>query len=225
VNSRGPLISSAQVKAADALAHERFGIAIDWLMEAAGWHVARFCEGRTVVACGVGNNAGDGLAAARHLHRWGRLASVACVDQGRLRGPAEQELNALRKLGIDVTGTLLFEGAEVVLDAIFGTGISRAPEGNFAAWIEAINSSGASVVSVDVPSGLDADSGVAYAPSVQAHTTVTLGLPKPGLSLADGPRLAGQVWVADIGMPLEVYSELGMEVPQTLFSAQDRFRL
>ena len=220
-----PTLSSAQVKAADALAHERFGIAIDWLMEAAGWQLARSCEGRTVVACGVGNNAGDGLAAARHLHRWGRLASVACVDQGRLRGPAEQELRALRKLGIDVTGTLLFEGAEVVLDAIFGTGISRAPEGNFAAWIEAINSSGARVVSVDVPSGLDADSGVAYAPSVQAQTTVTLGLPKAGLWLADGPRLAGEVWVADIGMPLEVYAELGFEVPQTLFSAQDRFRL
>jgi len=224
-SSARPTLSSAQVKAADALAHERFGIAIDWLMEAAGWQLARFCEGRTVVACGVGNNAGDGLAAARHLHRWGRLASVACVDQGRLRGPAQQELHALRKLGIDVTGTLLFEGAEVVLDAIFGTGISRAPEGNFAAWIEAINSSGARVVSVDVPSGLDADSGVAYAPSVQAHTTVTLGLPKAGLSLADGPRLAGEVWVADIGMPLEVYAELGIEVPQALFVAQDRFRL
>ena len=131
----------------------------------------------------------------------------------------------MRKLGIDVTGTLLFEGAEVVLDAIFGTGISRAPEGNFAAWIEAINSSGARVVSVDVPSGLDADTGVAYAPSVQAHTTVTLGLAKTGLMSADGPRLAGEVWLADIGMPLEVYAELGIEVSPLLFSAQDRFRL
>ena len=225
MNSRGPLINSAQVKAADALAHERFGIATDWLMEAAGWQLARFCEGRTVVACGVGNNAGDGLAAARHLHRWGRLASVACVDAGRLHGPAEKELHALRKLGVDVTGTLLFEDAEVVLDAIFGTGISRAPEGNFAAWIEAINVSGTRVVSVDVPSGLDADSGVAYAPSVQAQTTVTLGLPKAGLTRADGPRLAGEIWVADIGMPLEVYAELGIEVPLTLFSTGDRFRL
>ncbi len=179
MNSRGPLISSAQVKAADALAHERFGIATDWLMEAAGWQLARFCNGGTVVACGVGNNAGDGLAAARHLLRWGRLASVACVDAGRLHGPAEKELQALRKLG----------------------------------------------VSVDVPSGLDSDTGVAYAPSVQAHTTVTLGLPKAGLTSADGPRLAGEVWVADIGMPFEVYAELGIVVPPTLFSAQDRFRL
>jgi len=220
-----PTLSSAQVKAADALAHDGFGIAIDWLMEAAGWQLARSCTGRTVVACGVGNNAGDGLAAARHLHRWGRLASVACVDAGRLHGPADKELDALRKLGVDVTETLLFEDADVVLDAIFGTGISRAPAGNFAAWIEAINASGTQVVSVDVPSGLDADSGAAYAPSVQAHTTVTLGLPKAGLTQADGPRLAGEVWVADIGMPLEVYAELGIEVPHRLFSTGDRFRL
>jgi ADP-dependent NAD(P)H-hydrate dehydratase / NAD(P)H-hydrate epimerase len=220
-----PTLSSAQVKAADALANERFGISVEWLMEAAGWQVARFCKGRTVVACGVGNNAGDGLAAARHLHRWGRLASVACIDAGRLRGPAERELDALRKLGVDVTGTLLFEGAEVVLDAIFGTGISRAPQGNFSAWIDAINASGAQVVSIDVPSGLDSDTGVAYAPSVQAHTTVTLGLPKAGLTKGYGPRLAGEVWVADIGMPFEVYAALGIEMPAALFSADERFRL
>jgi NAD(P)H-hydrate epimerase len=220
-----PTLSSANVKAADALAHERFGIEVDWLMEAAGWQVARFCQGRTVVACGVGNNAGDGLAAARHLHRWGRLASVACVDPGRLRGPAEKELHALRKVGVDVTETLLFEDADVVLDAIFGTGISRSPEGSFAVWIDAINDSGAKVISVDVPSGLDADTGVAYAPCVQAHTTITLGLPKSGLMKNDGPRLAGEVWVADIGMPLEVYAELGIDVPSTLFAAHERFRL
>jgi NAD(P)H-hydrate epimerase len=220
-----PAISSAQVKAADALAHERFGIQVDWLMEAAGWQVARFCQGRTAVACGVGNNAGDGLAAARHLHRWGRLASVACVDAGRLRGPAAQELEALRRLGVEVTGTLLFKDAQFVLDAIFGTGLSRAPEGNFAAWIDAINASGASVVAIDVPSGLDADTGVAYAPVVKAHTTVTLGLPKTGLLRADGPTYGGEVWVADIGMPFEVYAALGIEVPPALFSTHDRFRL
>ncbi|TMC96744.1 MAG: NAD(P)H-hydrate epimerase [Chloroflexi bacterium] len=220
-----PTLSSANVKEADSLAHERFGIEVDWLMEAAGWQLARFCQGRTVVACGIGNNAGDGLAVARHLHRWGRLASVACLDAGRLRGPAAKELEALRKLGVDVTGTLLFESAEVVLDAIFGTGISRAPEGNFATWIDAINDCEAHVISVDVPSGLDADTGVAYAPTVKARTTVTLGLPKAGLVRADGPRLAGEVWVADIGMPLEVYAELGIDVPSTLFAAADRFRL
>ncbi|TAN31956.1 NAD(P)H-hydrate epimerase [bacterium] len=220
-----PALSSRQVKEVDALAWERFGISVDWLMEAAGWQVARSCPVPAAVVCGVGNNAGDGLAAARHLHRWGRLASVCCVDTGRLREAAGRELESLRRIGVAVSGELRLDGAEMVVDAIFGTGLSRPPEGRFAACIEAINASGLPVLAVDLPSGLDADSGVAYAPTVKASTTVTLGLPKPGLLKGDGPGLAGEVWVADIGVPFEAYAALGLDVPPHLFSAQDRVRL
>lgn len=124
-----------------------------------------------------------------------------------------------------MAGRLELGGADLVLDAIFGTGLSRAPEDTFAEWIEAINESGARVVAVDLPSGLDADSGVAYAPTVYADMTVTLGLPKAGLLKGDGPRASGEVWVADIGMPLEVYRALGIDVPAGLFSTHDNFRL
>lgn len=220
-----PYLGSAQVKEVDALAQERFGIAVDWLMESAGWQVARFCTELTAVVCGAGNNAGDGLAAARHLHRWGRLASVSCAAPERLRGPAARELDALRRIGVEVSAELDLAPARMVADAIFGTGLSRAPEGRFAEWIEAINASGLPVVAVDLPSGLDADSGVAYAPAVRATTTVTLGLPKAGLATADGPRLAGEVWVADIGVPFEAYRALGIEVPPDLFSRSRTFRL
>jgi hydroxyethylthiazole kinase-like uncharacterized protein yjeF len=208
-----PRLTSAQVKEVDALTAERFGISVEWLMEAAGWQVARFCGQRAAVVCGVGNNAGDGLAAARHLHRWARLASVCCVDASRLRGAAARELEALHRLGIDVSGELVLGDAEVVVDAIFGTGLSRAPEGKFAEWIEAINASGKPVIAVDVPSGLDADSGVAYAPTVRADVTITLGLPKPGLA-----KLAGRVLVADIGVPDEAYAALGIDVPAGMFA-------
>lgn len=218
-------MTSLQVKEIDALAQERFGISVEWLMEAAGWQVARFCQEATTVVCGVGNNAGDGLAAARHLHRWGRLASVCCVDPQRLRGAAAQELEVLRRVGVEISTDLRLEGAEVVVDAIFGTGLSRHPEGTFANWIEAINSSRLRVIAVDVPSGLDADSGVAYAPCVRAQTTVTLGLPKPDLLAGDGPRVAGEVWVADIGMPFEAYAMVGLAVSPHLFSTGDRVRL
>ena len=207
------------------MAQERFGIPVDWLMEAAGWQAARFCRGRTAVVCGVGNNAGDGFAAARHLHRWGKLVSVSCVDAGRLRGATLRQRDALAKVGIDVSGELKLEGAEVVLDALFGTGLSRAPEGKFAAWIEAINDSRSRVIAVDLPSGLDADSGVAYAPTVRANTTVTLGLAKPGLLEGDGPRVAGEIWVADIGVPFEAYAAIGIEVPHNLFGENDSVRL
>ena len=215
-----PRLSSSQVKQVDALCEERFGIGTDWLMEAAGWQVARFCGQRAAVVCGVGNNAGDGLAAARHLHRWGRLASVSCVDASRLRGAAGRELEALRKLGVAVSGELVLGEAEVVVDAIFGTGLSRAPEGKFAEWIESINASGKRVIAVDVPSGLDADSGVAYSPTVRADVTITLGLPKAGLS-----KVAGRVLVADIGVPDEAYIALGIQVPPGLFARGELIEL
>ena len=220
-----PTLTSRQVKEVDALAQERFGIAVEWLMEAAGWQVARMCSSPATVVCGVGNNAGDGLAAARHLHRWGRLMRVCCTDASRLNGAAAHELEVLRRLGVEVTSELRLDGAQMVVDAIIGTGISRAPEGRFASWIQAINASHLPVLSVDVPSGLDADSGVAYAPAVRASTTVTLGLPKSGLLTADGPELAGELWVADIGVPFEVYRALGITVPSGLFSESSTVRL
>ena len=153
------------------------------------------------------------------------LAGVFCLGASQLRGAAALELAALRELGIEVAADLRLDGAQAVVDAIFGTGLSRRPDGKFAAWIEAINSSNAEVIAVDVPSGLDADTGLAYAPCVRANKTVTLGLPKPGLLLADGPQLAGEVWVVDIGVPFEAYAAVGVEVPPGLFSTIDRFRL
>jgi hydroxyethylthiazole kinase-like uncharacterized protein yjeF len=189
-------------------------------MEAAGWQIARFVGQRAAVVCGVGNNAGDGLAAARHLHRWGRLASVCCVDVMQLRGPAAKELDALRKLGVAVADELVLGNAEVVVDAIFGTGLSRAPEGKFAMWIDAINASGKAVVSVDVPSGLDADTGVAYAHCVQPNVTITLGLAKPGLL-----KLPLPVLVADIGVPFEAYAAVGVTVPPDFFAKGELVRL
>jgi hydroxyethylthiazole kinase-like uncharacterized protein yjeF len=220
-----PSLSSRQVKELDAFASERFGISVEWLMEAAGWSVARFCTDRTAVICGVGNNAGDGLAAARHLHRWRKLASVCCLDPARLRGAAALELEALRKVGVAVSGEIELDGAETILDAVFGTGLSRPPEGRFAAWVDAINSSGKRVIAVDVPSGLDADTGVAYSPTVRADMTVTFGLPKHGLLQQDGPRLAGEVWVADIGIPSEAFALLGIEVPDRVFGQMGVARL
>jgi ADP-dependent NAD(P)H-hydrate dehydratase / NAD(P)H-hydrate epimerase len=220
-----PTLSSAQVKELDRLAAERFGVGVDWLMEAAGWQLARFCDRPTRVVCGVGNNGGDGLAAARHLHRWGRLAGVSCLDPLRLGTEARMELEALRRCGVRVDDKLSFEGAEIVLDSIFGTGVSRPPTGRFAEWIVAINNSELRVVSVDVPSGLDADSGVAYAPCVHAAATVTFSLPKQGLLGADGPRLAGEVWVADIGIPLHAFEEAGIIVDPGWFRGPDLRRI
>lgn len=220
-----PTLTSEQVRAVDRLTAERFGIPVQWLMEAAGWQVARLCRQRAYVVCGKGNNGGDGLAAARHLHRWGRLAGVACVDRGALRGPAADEATALEAVGVEIAAEPRLNGARCVVDALLGTGLSRAPEGVYADWIRAVNATGSPVVAVDVPSGLEADSGKAHHPTVRATTTVTLGLPKPGLLEADGPAHAGEIWVADIGVPLVAYREVGVPIPEGLFEQGDAFHL
>ena len=174
-------------------------------MEAAGWELARHCGGRTAVLCGAGNNGGDGLAAARHLHRWGRLHAVACIDRARIKGPAELEADVLDRLGVAIEAVPRLEGAEVILDALLGTGLSRAPEGRYAEWIRAANASGLEIVAADLPSGLDADTGRAYDPCIRATVTVTLGFPKVGLTLADGPAHVGQLEISDIGIPAEAF--------------------
>jgi hydroxyethylthiazole kinase-like uncharacterized protein yjeF len=220
-----PTLTSEQVRAVDRLTAERFGIPVEWLMEAAGWQVARLCRERAYVVCGKGNNGGDGLAAARHLHRWGRLAGVACIDRAALRGPAAQEAAALEAGGVAIASEPDLTGAECVVDALLGTGLSRAPDGVYADWIREVNAAGSPVIAVDIPSGLEADSGKAHHPTVRAIMTVTLGLPKPGLLEADGPAHAGEIWVADIGVPLSAYREAGISMPVGLFEQGDAFSL
>ena len=202
--SRYPTLSSAQAREVDRLCETRFGIPVDWLMEAAGWEAARACgDARGVaVVCGTGNNGGDGLTAARHLHRWGRLHSVACLDPARLHGPAAARARALRLLGIELAGEPRLEGADLVLDAIFGTGLTRPVEGRAVEWIEQVNAAGLPVLALDVPSGIDADTGEVLGVAVRATRTVTLGLPKPGLR--------GDFVVADIGIPREAYAAVGV---------------
>jgi hydroxyethylthiazole kinase-like uncharacterized protein yjeF len=220
-----PTLTSAQVAEVDRLAAERFGIPVEWLMEAAGWQVARHCRGRTAVLCGKGSNGGDGMAAARHLHRWGRLHSVAVLDRGAFRGAAAKMAAALEALGVEIGDRPRLEGSVLVLDAIFGTGLNRPPEGMAAAWIDAVNASGRRVLAVDLPSGLQADDGRALSPTVRADVTITLGLPKAGLLAGDGPALAGEVWLVDIGIPPEAYAMVGAAMPAHLFSMHDRVQL
>jgi NAD(P)H-hydrate epimerase len=220
-----PTLNSRQVKELDRLAAEQFGMSVDRLMEAAGMAMSRFCDRPAVVVCGTGNNGGDGLVCARRLHEAGNLTSVCCVDPTRLSGPAANALTALEAAGVEVLTDLRLADASLVVDAIFGVGISRPPQGPFAEWIEAINASGNRVVAVDVPSGLDADTGVAYAPCVHADVTVTLGLPKRGLLLADGPGVAGEIWVVDIGIPTKAYESLGIKVPSRLFEQGSAVKL
>ena len=179
------------------------------LMERAGAAVARAIRARwsprpAVVLCGPGNNGGDGYVVARLLAEQGwpvRLASLVPVKT--LRADAAQAAAGWRGLVEEPTPAVL-DGAGLVVDALFGAGLNRAPEGKAAALIEAVSRSGLPVVAVDVPSGLFGDDGSAPGPVAAAELTITFFRRKPGHLLLPGRSLCGEVRVAGIGIDAAV---------------------
>ncbi len=188
------------------------------LMEAAGAAAAQvamaLCGGiagkRVHVLCGSGHNGGDGFVLARRLHNAGARVRVDLVGEpDKLAGETAQFYKVLAEMGCQpaevrqVNERFRFSLAmcDLIVDALLGTGIKGAPRGLFADVIAAANSAGPPVLAVDIPAGVDADSGRVPGAAIRAAQTVTFGLPKLGLLLYPGAECAGQVTVADIGFP------------------------
>jgi NAD(P)H-hydrate epimerase len=214
------LLSSQEAKALDALAADRFGIGVEALMEHAGRSVAKLAEpmcrsGRAVIFVGPGNNGGDGLVAARYLAAAGFKVEVAlAVPAGQLRGAAKVNLERWNEVapGSTTVGALALADGDLAIDALLGTGLNRPPEGSLRDAIRHLNAArgaGAMVVSVDVPSGLNADTGAAPGDCVRADVTVTLAARKRGLTQEPGSTLAGRVEIGSIGLPAEALGMLG----------------
>jgi hydroxyethylthiazole kinase-like uncharacterized protein yjeF len=216
------LVTAAEMRAVDRAAIERHGVPGLALMERAGAAVAAAVRplvargGRAVAACGAGNNGGDGYVAARLLLATGIDArAVAIAPRASLRGDALAAREAAERAGVPILDgppAALDAGlGDALVDALFGTGLSRAPEGVYAdaiARIEALRGRGARVVAVDVPSGLSADTGRPLGPCVRADRTVTFAFQKRGLVLHPGPSFAGETTVADIGIPPQAAAEV-----------------
>jgi NAD(P)H-hydrate epimerase len=221
------LVGGAEMRAIDRAAIEGLGIPSLALMERAGAAVAEAAAalaapgGRFLIVCGAGNNGGDGYVAARLLRGAGRDVSVlSLVPPQRLSGDARAVREGAAAAGVPIEdrpggiGALDARAGDVVVDAIFGTGLARPPEGPFAAAIEAIGAAraaGAGVLAVDVPSGLSADTGRPLGPCVKADRTVTFAFQRRGLVLPPGAELAGEVTVADIGIPAEAAARVPVE--------------
>ena len=206
------LVTSEQMSSIDRRTIHDFGISAYSLMERAGFAVAQTAiqmigamAGRRVeILCGKGNNGGDGLAMARFLSPHVR---VALVDEPTTADAALQ-LAMLRAAHIPVHVaadaerlTELADRADVIVDALIGTGLWSPPRGAVADWIRWANDAAQSVVAVDLPSGLSADTGEAFDPCIRAGVTVTFARPKLGLLERDGPAHAGRVVVATLGLP------------------------
>ncbi|WP_089412279.1 NAD(P)H-hydrate dehydratase [Amphiplicatus metriothermophilus] len=213
----GPvLLTAAEMGRADALA-VKSGVASASLMERAGEGVAAavmrgWSKRPTVVLCGPGNNGGDGFVAARKLAEAGWPVRVGLLgERENLKGDAGLMAGLYGGEIAPLTPALL-EGAGLIVDALFGTGLSRPLDGAARAMVEAVNAHPAQVLAVDLPSGIDADTGDVAGgdagAAIRAARTVTFFVKKPGHVLFPGRALCGAVEVVDIGIPFSTLEEI-----------------
>ena len=205
-------VSRKEAREADNRAIETFGIPSILLMENAALAVVREMKEYMVFAivCAPGSNGGDGLAVARHLCIMGKDVRVYIVgDPKKGSEDFKTNLKIMSKLAPEVLHTIneenfeefesALKGCETCIDAIFGTGLNRPVEGIFKRVIEAMNNFATHIVAVDIPSGLDCDTGEELGISVRAAKTVTFHRMKKGLDIS--PEYGGDVTVSYIGIP------------------------
>ncbi len=216
------VLDRESVRAVDRAAIDEYGIPGIVLMENAARGLAaeavamlRGAEHeppQVLIICGRGNNGGDGYALARHLHNAGVAPVLAPL--GEPRGESDAGINdaICRRMGIRRIALDQLDGcakADLVVDAIFGTGLDRPTSGEAARVIDWINDAGRPVLAVDVPSGLDCDTGRPLGTAVRATRTVTFVGLKPGLVQLHAAPLVGEVVVVDIGAPVELTHRFG----------------
>ncbi len=215
-----PLANSIQMAEIDRLSEKKYQISPDTLMESAGATTAKkilssshFNTQHVMILCGPGNNGGDGLVTARHLLSSGIKVNVFCPENAN--SPLiQKQRKRLQDLGqtfcsiedidqIKKTG----EQATSIIDVLFGIGISKNIEGTYFKIIEWLNQSGKQIISLDVPSGLDCNTGQIKGIAVKAHHTFSFGLAKVGFYLSQGPSYTGQLSVLSIGFPKNLIKE------------------
>jgi NAD(P)H-hydrate epimerase len=211
-------LSRDEVRGIDARAADDFRLPTLVLMENAGRGAAAWLLGklgpksRVVVACGPGNNGGDGGVVARHLDAQGVDVRLAWFcDPARLKGDAATQRDVVEHSGIAAEViehgaspervATLWQGADWIVDALLGTGLSRGVEGLPALAIASMNRSGVPILALDLPSGLDADSGRPLGDAVRARATATFVAPKLGFAAEGANAYTGEVFVVDIGAP------------------------
>lgn len=219
------IVTSAEMRELETLASKAFDIESISLMEMAAEAladaVARLCmeDTQILVLCGPGNNGGDGLAAARLLEEQGySVTALLATETSKLKGDAlteyrrlaesEVKLHAIGEKGYD-RALRSFDDYDIIVDALLGTGAKGAPTGEIKKLVDLANEAMAYIISADVPTGIDADTGIAAGSYISASVTVTFALPKPFLFQNDGLVAAGDWQVADIGLPDELVVDAG----------------
>lgn len=217
------VLTRAQVREVDRRAIEEFGIPGIVLMENAGRNAAALVAewskpgDQVAIVCGPGNNGGDGFVIARHLSNAGfAVACYLACDPGKLRGDALINYQIVERMRVPIVPILDDAGinelqkqlqmSALIVDALLGTGFSGTPRPPVSSAIQAVNAAGRRVVAIDVPSGLDCDTGVARWPCVKAWRTITFVARKP--LWARPEALIGEVFVVEIGAPVRLIQEI-----------------
>ncbi len=235
------ILNADQMREADRRTIQDIGIASLVLMENAGRQVvaaieslyADLAERRIAIVCGKGNNGGDGFVVARTLQQRGFDVSVFVIGRiGDIKGDARTNLTILGNIGqtvVEVADETAWElhGSEItahdlIIDAMFGTGLSAPLTGFYETVVADINAAGVPIVAIDIPSGLSSDTPDLIGDSIEATVTVTLGAPKMSRVLPPAEGKAGEVVIADIGIPSEVIEQL--EGPQIELLTRERVR-
>jgi NAD(P)H-hydrate epimerase len=220
-------LNRRQVREVDRRAIENFGIPGIVLMENAARNAAHVAWGmldglsqNVVIVCGGGNNGGDGLAIARHLHNGGANVQILlAIDQIKYAGDAAINWAIVQAMGLEVAGAdeaaelLSPFAASLIIDALFGTGLSQPPRPEAQSLIHRINSATVPVLAIDLPSGMDCDTGEPLEVCVRATQTVTFVAEKSGFANPDSTEFTGQITVADIGCPRELIDEVLRDLP------------
>jgi len=216
-----PHISTEEMVEVDRLMIEEYGIDLVRMMENAGNNLALLVNRvflkskpigkKIIVIAGSGGNGGGALVAARRLNNWGARVKVIMVSgTSRLKKVTKQQLEILIKMGIPFQDTV-DDDTDVIIDGMIGYSVKGDPKGNVKEIIEKINSSGIPVVSLDTPSGLNLTDGIPGEPTVKAKATLTLALPKTGLFKHKASKYVGNIYLADISVPPQLYKKIGMD--------------
>ncbi len=210
------LATAEDIKKLDKLASEKYGIPLYRLMENAGKSIfdeikVNFSDKKFAVFCGKGNNGGDGFVVARLLKADGREVKVYLThEESELGATAKIAFDRMKEENIEVLKiTDAVDDDAVIIDALLGISVSGAPRGNIKTAIDRITAMNNTVISVDIPSGLSADTGEVSGSVVKANYTYTLALDKVGLNVNQGKSLCGVKKVLNIGIPEAALAELG----------------
>jgi NAD(P)H-hydrate epimerase len=227
-------ISTEQMIEVDRLMINHYGITLFQMMENAGLHLARLAlnfadkSDTFIILAGSGGNGGGTLVAARRLIGWGKKVQIRLSKSfDQYHGVPAHQLYILRQLKADIKPFDTKENIEasVILDGIIGYSINGAPKGVAAQMIEFTNQANAKIISLDTPSGIELTKGIAYHPSVKSEATLTLALPKKGLFNPKIKKQVNQLYLADIGVPLQLYKKIKVNLKENPFEEAGIVRL